>query len=160
MPWWGITLIVLAALIVVLLVLLFVFGRKMQTRQAEAEKQMELTKQQVSILVIDKQKKKMTEAGLPEAVVQQAPFYARKMKLPVVKAKIGPRVMTLIADANVYEIVYEILPVKKTCTVMLSGIYITELKSVRGGSVPKLPEKKGFIQKLRKKAEDLRAKNK
>ena len=156
MPWWGILLIVLAALIVILLVLLFVFGRKMQTRQAEAEKQMELTKQQVSILVIDKQKKKMTEAGLPDAVVQQAPFYARKMKLPVVKAKIGPRVMTLIADAGVYEI----LPVKKTCTVMLSGIYITELKAVRGGSVPKLPEKKGFIQKLRKKAENLRAKNK
>ena len=156
MPWWGIVLIVLAALIIVLLVLLFVFGRKMQARQAEAEKQMELTKQQVSILVIDKQKKKMTEAGLPDAVVQQAPFYARKMKLPVVKAKIGPRVMTLIADAGVYEI----LPVKKTCTVMLSGIYITELKSVRGGSVPKLPEKKGFIQKLRKKAENLRAKNK
>ena len=156
MPWWGIVLIVLAALLIVALVLLFVFGRKMQTRQAEAEKQMELTKQQVSILVIDKQKKKMTEAGLPDAVVQQAPFYARKMKLPVVKAKIGPRVMTLIADANVYEI----LPVKKTCTVMLSGIYITELKAVRGGSVPKLPEKKGFIQKLRKKAENLRAKNK
>ena len=156
MPWWGIVLIVLAALLIVALVLLFVFGRKMQTRQAEAEKQMELTKQQVSILVIDKQKKKMTEAGLPDAVVQQAPFYARKMKLPVVKAKIGPRVMTLIADANVYEI----LPVKKTCTVMLSGIYITELKSVRGGSVPKLPEKKGFVQKLRKKAESLRAKNK
>lgn len=156
MPWWGIVLIVLAALIVVALVLLFVFGRKMQTRQAEAEKQMELTKQMVSILVIDKQKKKMTEAGLPEAVVQQAPAYARRMKLPVVKAKIGNRVMTLIADANVYEI----LPVKKTCTVMLSGIYITELRSVRGGSVPKLPEKKGFMQKLRKKAEGLRAKNK
>ena len=156
MPWWGIVLIVLAALIVVALVLLFVFGRKMQTRQAEAEKQMELTKQMVSILVIDKQKKKMTDAGLPEAVVQQAPAYARRMKLPVVKAKIGNRVMTLIADANVYEI----LPVKKTCTVMLSGIYITELRSVRGGSVPKLPEKKGFMQKLRKKAEGLRAKNK
>lgn len=156
MPWWGIVLIVLAALMIILLVLLFVFGRKMQTRQAEAEKQMELTKQLVSILVIDKQKKKMTEAGLPDAVIQQAPFYAKRMKLPVVKAKIGPRVMTLIADAAVYEI----LPVKKTCTVMLSGIYITELKAVRGGSVPKLPEKKGFIQKLRKKAESLRAKNK
>ncbi len=156
MPWWGILLIVLAAVLVILLIVLFVVGRKMQTRQAEAEKQMEMTKQQVSILVIDKQKKKMTEAGLPDAVVQQAPFYARKMKLPVVKAKIGPRVMTLIADAGVYEI----LPVKKTCTVMLSGMYITELKSVRGGSVPKLPEKKGFAQKLRKKAESLRAKNK
>ncbi|MBQ6549970.1 MAG: hypothetical protein IJL78_00995 [Lachnospiraceae bacterium] len=154
MPWWGITLIVLGAILIIALVLLFIFGRKMQTRQAEAEKQMELTKQQVSILVIDKQKKKMTEAGLPEAVVKEAPAYARRMKLPVVKAKIGPRVMTLIADAKVYEI----LPVKKTCTVMMSGIYITELKSVRGGSVPKLPEKKGLMQKLRKKAEDLRAK--
>ena len=120
----------------------------MQKQQAEAQKQMELTKQQVSILVIDKQKKKMIEAGLPEAVIEQAPKYSRRMKLPVVKAKIGPRVMTLIADAKVYDI----LPVKKTCTVMVSGMYITELKSVRGGTVPKLPEKKGFLQKIRDKA--------
>lgn len=148
MPWWGIVLIVVGVLLVAALVFLFVFGRKMQKQQAEAQKQMELTKQQVSILVIDKQKKKMIEAGLPEAVIEQAPKYSRRMKLPVVKAKIGPRVMTLIADAKVYDI----LPVKKTCTVMVSGMYITELKSVRGGTVPKLPEKKGFLQKIRDKA--------
>lgn len=148
MPWWGIVLIVVGVLLVAALVFLFVFGKKMQKQQAEAQKQMELTKQQVSILVIDKQKKKMIEAGLPEAVIEQAPKYSRRMKLPVVKAKIGPRVMTLIADAKVYEI----LPVKKTCTVMVSGMYITELKSVRGGTVPKLPEKKGFLQKIRDKA--------
>ena len=58
--------------------------------------------------------------------------------------------MNLIADAKVYEV----LPVKKTCSVMISGIYITEIKSVRGGSVPKLPEKKGFMTKLRDKAAD------
>ena len=44
MPWWGILLIVLAAVLVILLIVLFVVGRKMQTRQAEAEKQMEMTK--------------------------------------------------------------------------------------------------------------------
>ena len=148
MPWWGWLLIGIAVFLVAAAVVLYILGKKMQKKQAEAEKQMELMKQQVSILVIDKQKKKMTEAGLPEAVLEQAPKYARRMKLPVVKCKIGPRIMTLIADQKVYDI----LPVKKTCTVTVSGIYITELKSVRGGSVPKIPEKKNFFQKLRDKA--------
>ena len=148
MPWWGWLLIGIAVFLVAAAVVLYILGKRMQKKQAEAEKQMELMKQQVSILVIDKQKKKMTEAGLPEAVLEQAPTYARRMKLPVVKCKIGPRIMTLIADQKVYDI----LPVKKTCTVTVSGIYITELKSVRGGSVPKIPEKKNFFQKLRDKA--------
>ena len=156
MPWWGWLLISIAVILVAAIVFLFIFGRKMQKKQAEAEKQMELMKQTVTLLVIDKAKKKMTEAGLPDAVIEQAPKYSRRMKLPVVKVKIGPRIMTLIADQRVYEII----PVKKTCTVSLSGIYITELKSVRGGSVPKLPEKKGFLQKIRMKASDYLAKNK
>ena len=102
--------------------------------------------------MIDKQKKKITESGLPDAVIAQTPKYARRMKVPVVRAKIGPRVMNLIADAKVFEV----LPVKKTCSVIISGIYITEIKSVRGGSVPKLPEKKkGFMARMRDKAADM-----
>ncbi len=148
MPWWGWLIIGIAVLLIGVIVFLFIYGRKLQRKQADAEKQMEAMKQQVSILVIDKQKKKMIESGLPDAVIQETPKYSRRMKIPVVRAKIGPRVMNLIADAKVYEI----LPVKKTCTVTISGIYITELKSVRGGSVPKLPEKKGFMAKVREKA--------
>lgn len=155
MPWWGWLLIGIAVVLVAALVFLFIYGRKLQRKQDEAEKQMEAMKQQVSILVIDKQKKKMIESGLPDAVIQQTPKYSRRMKVPVVRAKIGPRVMNLIADAKVYEI----LPVKKTCTVTISGIYITELKSVRGGSVPKLPQKKSFMAKLRDKAADMMKKN-
>ena len=149
MPWWAIVLIVLGALIVGFIVFVLVFGRKMQKKQADAEQQMEAAKQTVSMLVIDKAKKKMKESGLPESVISQAPKYARNMKIPVVKAKVGNRVMTLIADQGIYEI----LPVKKTCTVAVSGLYIKELKAVRGGSVPKLPEKKkSFAQRLREKA--------
>ncbi len=148
MPWWGWLIIGIVALLIGVVVFLFFFGRKLQRKQADAEKQMEAMKQQVSILVIDKQKKKMIESGLPEQVINETPKYSRRMKVPVVKAKIGPRVMNLIADAQVFEI----LPVKKTCTVMISGIYITELKSVRGGSVPKLPEKKGFMARMKEKA--------
>ncbi|MBR6323047.1 MAG: hypothetical protein IKR59_09270 [Lachnospiraceae bacterium] len=156
MPWWGWLMIGIAVVLIAALVFLFIYGRKLQRKQDEAEKQMEAMKQQVSILVIDKQKKKMIESGLPDAVIQQTPKYSRRMKVPVVRAKIGPRVMNLIADAKVYEI----LPVKKTCTVTISGIYITELKSVRGGSVPKLPEKKkGFMARMRDKAADMMKKN-
>lgn len=149
MPWWGILLIVIGVILVALVVFLVIFGRRMQRKQAEAEKQMEMAKQTVTMLIIDKQKKKIKESGLPESVVSQAPKYSRNMKLPVVKAKVGTRVLTLIADRDVFEI----LPVKKTCTVTVSGLYIKEIKSVRGGSVPKLPEKKkGFLRKLRDKA--------
>lgn len=155
MPWWGWLLIGIAVFLVAAVVVLFILGRRMQKKQAEAEKQMEMMKQQVSILVIDKQKKKMTEAGLPDAVIEQAPKYTRRMKLPVVKCKIGPRIMTLIADQKVFDII----PVKKTCTVTVSGIYITELKSVRGGTVPKIQEKKNFFQKLRDKAMNAVSKN-
>ena len=154
MPWWGWLIIGIVAALIIVIVVLMIVGRKLQTKQADAQKQMEAMKQQYSILVIDKQKKKMTEAGLPDAVIEQTPKYSRRMKVPVVKAKIGPRVMNLIADPGVYEI----LPVKKTCTVTISGIYITELKSVRGGTVPKLPEKKGFRAKMQKKADELSAK--
>ena len=109
MPWWGWLLIGIGALIIGFIVFVVIFGRKMQKKQADAEQQMEAAKQTVSALIIDKQKKKMKESGLPESVLSQAPKYARNMKVPVVKAKVGNRVMTLIADQGVYEI----LPVKK-----------------------------------------------
>ena len=54
--------------------------------------------------------------------------------------------MTLIADPKVYEI----LPVKKEVKAIVSGIYITELKSVRGGAIPAAPKKKGFFARFKK----------
>ena len=63
-----------------------------------------------------------------------------------VKAKVGPRIMTLIADPKVYEII----PVKKEVKAVVSGIYITEIKSVRGGAIPAPPKKKGFFARFKK----------
>ena len=71
MPWWGWLIIGIVALLIGVVVFLFFFGRKLQRKQADAEKQMEAMKQQVSILVIDKQKKKMIESGLPEQVINE-----------------------------------------------------------------------------------------
>jgi cbb3-type cytochrome oxidase subunit 3 len=155
MPWWAWLLIGIGALLIAAIVFIFIRGRKMQQQQAEAKKKMEEAKQTVTMLIIDKQKKKMIEAGLPDEVLKQVPVYARRFKVPVVKAKVQTRIMNLLADDKVFEI----LPVKKQVTCTVSGMYITELKSVRGGSVPKLPEKKkGFMQKLREKAAEMQNK--
>ena len=83
-------------------------------------------------------------------VYEQTPKYMRWMKVPVVKAKIGPKVMTLMADNSVFET----LPVKKEVKVVVSGIYITEIKSVRGGTIVQPPKKKGFFARFKKEKKD------
>ena len=124
MTWWQILLIILAVILVLLVVLYFV-GSKMQRKQAASQEQMDAMKQTLSMLIIDKKKMKLKDANLPDMVLQQTPKYMRRMKMPFVKAKVGPRIMTLIADPKVYEI----LPVKKEVKAVVSGIYITEIKS-------------------------------
>lgn len=131
---------------VIVLAVLYFLGTKLQKRQAEQQQMLDAAAQTVSILVIDKKKMKIADAGLPKIVTEQTPKYMRWSKVPVVKAKIGPKVMTLIADARVFES----LPVKTEAKVVLSGIYITQIKSVRGGAIPAAPKKKGFFARFKK----------
>ena len=134
------------------LVILYILGRRLQAKQAMQQPMLEANTMEVSMLIIDKKKLRVKEAvaaGLPEQVEKEMPVYARMSKLPVVKAKVGPRVLTLMADPTVYEI----LPVKKEVKVAVSGIYIRSIKSVRGGVVPEMPKQKGIFAKLRGKAE-------
>jgi len=96
-------------------------------------------------MAIDKKKLKIKEAGLPPIVYEQTPWYAKRMKVPVVKAKIGTKIMTMIAD----EKVFLQLPLKTEVKVVISGLYITEIKSVpRGGLIP-LPKKKTLGQRIK-----------
>ena len=139
-------LIVILILIAIALGVLYYFGNKMQKRQREQQGQLEAMAQTVSMLIIDKKRLKLKESGLPQMVIDQTPKYLRRSKLPVVKAKVGPKIMTLIAD----EKVFEILPVKKECKVVVSGIYITAVKSARGGLEQPAPKKKGFFSRFKK----------
>lgn len=154
-PPWGIVLIVLGVILIGALVFLTIWGRKLEKKSNEAKQQMEAARQTVSALIIDKKMKKMKESGLPPAVLEQVPWYMKNRKVPVVKVKVGPQVITMMADGPVYEII----PVKKECKIVISGIYITELKSVRGGVVPK-PEKKkkNWFQKMQEKLTGAKAK--
>ncbi|HJC06526.1 MAG TPA: hypothetical protein H9704_10300 [Candidatus Enterocloster excrementipullorum] len=139
-------LLVILIIAAVILVVLYFLGSKLQKRQLEQQQLLDAAAQTVSLLVIDKKKLKITQAGLPKMVVDQTPKYMRWTKVPVVKAKIGPKIMTLIADAQVFEA----LPIKTEAKVVLSGLYITQIKSIRGGSIPAAPKKKGFFARFRK----------
>ena len=141
-----IVLLVILVVLIAAVVVLYFLGKKAQKKQEEQQRQIEAYKQTVSMLIIDKKKMKLKEAGLPKMVYEQTPKYLRRSKVPVVKAKIGPKVMTLMADPKVFEA----LPVKSEVKVVMSGIYITEIKSVRGGSVVTPPKKKGFFARFKK----------
>ncbi|MEW4410977.1 hypothetical protein [Clostridium sp. AN503] len=139
-------LLVILVIVAAGLAVLYFLGRKLEKRQVEQQQLLEASKQTVSMLVIDKKKMKIKEAGLPKIVYEQTPKYMRWAKVPVVKAKVGPKVMTLMAD----ERVFAALPVKTEAKVVVSGIYISEIKSIRGGAVPQAPKKKGFFARFKK----------
>lgn len=155
----GTILAVIAAILLVLLIVLFFWGRKLEKNQAEQQALIQANTQVVSMLVIDKKKLKIKEAvaaGLPQLVLDNTPSYMKWAKLPIVKCKIGPKVMTLIAD----EKVFQTIPLKTECKCAVSGIYITEIKSVRGGKLEKPAKKSGFLAKLRDKAMSVKNKTK
>lgn len=139
-------LFVVLFVVAVLLLILFFVGRKLEKRQVEQKEMLDAAAQTVTMLIIDKKKLKLNDSGLPKMVIDQTPKYLRWTKLPIVKAKIGPKIMTLIADDKVFLQ----LPVKAEVKVVLSGIYITELKSVRGGSPLPLPKRKGLFSRSKK----------
>ena len=124
------TIILIVVLVAVLaaLVGLTWWGGKQQKKDESAQQQMEAAAQPMTMLVIDKKIMKITESGLPKIVIDSTPKFYRRSKIPVVKAKIGPRIMTLTAD----EKVFDMIPVKQEVKAMVSGIYIMSVKSLRG----------------------------
>ena len=135
-----IALVILVILIGVVIALYFI-GRRLQKRQAESAAQIEASKMPVNLLIIDKKKLPLNKSGLPDAVIAQTPKLMRRSKVPVVKAKAGPQVMTLIADDKIFDSI----PTKTTVRAMVSGIYIVEVRSVKGGK----PIRKDEVKKSR-----------
>ncbi|MBQ0027972.1 MAG: hypothetical protein KBS96_05150 [Lachnospiraceae bacterium] len=144
-------LIVLAVLLIAVVVLYFL-GKKAQKRQQEQQEQIDAAKQSVSMLIIDKKKMRLKDSGLPQAVLDQTPKMMRMSKMPIVKAKVGPQIMTLVCDAAIFDSV----PVKKEVKATVSGIYITGVKGLHGKPIA-TPEKKKskykqFVEKMQEKA--------
>jgi type II secretory pathway pseudopilin PulG len=144
-----IVLIVIIVILLALIVALMIIGRKAQKKQAEQQSQLDAMKQTMTMLIIDKKRMKITEAGLPQAVIDQTPKLLRRSKLPILKVRVSNRVMSLICDEKIFDSV----PVKKEVKATVSGIYVTEVKGLHGKIV--VPEKKkGFFKNLVAKAQE------
>lgn len=142
---WQVLLIILVILIAVLVVLYFL-GKRAQKKQEENQAQIEAAKQTVNMLIIDKKRLRIKESGLPQMVIDQTPKLMRRTKLPIVKAKIGPRIMTMVAD----EKIFDLIPLKKEVKATISGIYITDVRGVRVPlEQPKQKEK--FFRRMKNK---------
>lgn len=148
-----IVLLVVLVILIAATVALYFMGKKAQARKEEQDAQLAAAAQTVSMLIIDKKRLRVKDSGLPQIVIDQTPKYMRWTKLPIVKAKVGPKIMTLIAD----EAIFAEIPVKKEVKATVSGIYITGVRGLRG-PLEKPAEKKGFRAKMREKYDKLNAK--
>ena len=144
-PWIVFAIILLVALAI--LGFLYYKGSKLQKEQQEQKEQLFSAATPVTMLVIDKKRLPLKDSGLPKMVLENTPKYLLGSKVPIVKAKIGPKVMSLIAD----ESVFDYIPVKKEVKATVSGIYITKVTGVRG-PLEKPEGKKSWRTKLKEKA--------
>ena len=156
MGWQHILLIVLLVMLAILIVLYFL-GKKAQKKKEAQDEQIAAAAQSVTMLIIDKKRMRLKDAGLPQQVIEQTPKLMRRSKLPIVKAKVnvnpkgrnaigGSKIMTLVSDAAIFDTI----PVKKEVKAVISGIYIMEVKGVRGPL--ETPQKKqGFWKRMKSK---------
>ncbi len=137
-----IVLIIILVVIIIAFVALYLFGRRQEKKQAEQQEEIDAAAQTVNLLIIDKGKIRLRDAGFPDVVLESTPKYLRRSRVPIVKAKAGPRIMTMMCDPQIYDSI----PVKKEVKATVSGIYIT---AVRGAHGPLEPPKKrpGFFRR-------------
>lgn len=144
-----IVLLVILAIVIIALIALVIWGNKMQKKAEQSEEDIRATSQLTSMLIIDKKRMRLKEAGLPQIVIDQTPKYLRRSKVPIVKAKVGPQISNFICD----EKIFDLIPVKKEVKAEINGLYIIDIRGLR--SALDKPEKLTFRQKLLKKVDGL-----
>lgn len=145
-----ITLLVILAVLIIGVVVLYFLGKKAQKKQAEQQEMLEANKQTVSMLIIDKKRMKIKDSGLPQMVIDQTPKLMRRSKLPIIKAKVGPQIMSLISD----EKIFDSIPVKKEVKAVVSGIYVLDVKGLHGKVEAAPAKKKGFFKRALETAQE------
>lgn len=120
-------LFIIAIVILVVGVAIYFLNSWAGKKSAQQNELVSQHKQTMSLYVIDKKKDKITNANFPKAMTDQMPRLGRLMKMPLVKVKVGPQIMTMMCDADTFKI----LPTKKTVTVEVAGAYIVGMKGAK-----------------------------
>lgn len=148
---WIIIGIVLAVLIIAMIVL-YIVGNKMQKKQLDQKEQINAAAQPVSMFIIDKKILPIKDAKLPKVVMDQMPKRYQKSKVPVVKAKVGPQVTTLICD----DAIFDDVPKHGEVKAMVSGIYLISVKTLHS-KTRKMQQQEELDEKGKKKKGTMRS---
>lgn len=116
---------------------LYFLNRWASTRMVQQQRMVDQARQTISIYTIDKKKLKPAEASLPKAVAEQMPKRYKFIKLPFVKAKVGPQIMTFMCDKRVFDAI----PLQKNVKVDVAGIYIVDMKGLKSAKEMKKQRK-------------------
>ena len=143
--------IIITVVLVGIMIALYIFGNKLQAKQMEQREQISAASQPATLFIIDKKIMPMKDAKLPKMVMDQAPKRYQKAKMPIVKAKVGPQIMTFICE----EAIYDDVPSQGEVKAMVSGIYITSVKTLHKKTkkmhqeeLENAPRKKSFREKM------------
>ncbi len=149
---WQIVLLIITVVLLIALVAMYIFGRKLQKKKEESDRQLSAVAQTIPMLIIDKKKMRLKEAGLPDIVYEQTPKLLRRQKVPIVKAKIGPKIQSFMCDAEIFDNV----PIKMEVRATVSGIYITKVRGLRKPlPKPEGKQKKKLLRRMQDKLKSL-----
>ena len=115
-------------------------NRKAMGQMIQAQDFIEANRQTVQIFVIDKKNEKPSTSNMPKMVYDQLPKKAKAKKAFLVRAKVGPQIVTLMCDKPVFDV----MPVKKNVKVDLAGMYIVGITGMNLED----KKKKTFTEKL------------
>ena len=124
---WWILYIILAVIIALLVTAYFILKKKMGQKVTAQKELVDQHKVTASILILEKRMDKVKNANIPKGIIDQIPKIYKLRKVPIVKAKIGPQVMDLLCEEDVFDK----LPEKKTVKVDIAGIFIAGIS--KGG---------------------------
>lgn len=96
-------------------------------KQVGQQQLIDKTKQRMDIYVIDKRRDKAENVTLPKAVSENLPKMSKLMKMYFIKCKVGPQVITMMCDKQVYGFIEP----KKTYKAEVAGIYIVSVKGMK-----------------------------
>lgn len=155
MEWWQIIVLIIVVALAIGCFFLYRKGKEMQERSESTQEQMKVGAQTQSLLVIDKKRMRLKDANLPKIVLEQTPKIYRRSKVPIVKVKIGPKILTMMCDDKIFDLI----PLRKEIKAVINGIYIMDVKGLRT-NLEKTTKKKGFMAKIRDKAEAMQKEEK
>ena len=121
---WSILGIVILVLGVIAGIIYLAYKKFVVPKMNKYDDLMKEHKVSMSIFIISKCRGKLTDENISKEIISQIPKMFRGRKFPLVKAKVGAQIVTLIAD----ERIYDKIKLNKMVKADIAGMYLVDIK--------------------------------